>query len=120
MKRIVENQLEQSLIDAMYRFHSLLKDGFMSQSKINIKVDIPKFSYSDLDHHKELRVALECLKNNYREYLKYLRESEYIPVLKVLYFYEDCEECTPVILNLSLSEFLNSDFYVKKDDLELK
>ena len=102
----------------MYKFHSLLKDGFMSQSKINMKVDIPKFTYSDLNHHKELRVALECLKNNYREYLKFLREKDYLPLLKVLYFYEDCEECTPVVLNLSLNEFLESDFYISRDELK--
>ena len=102
----------------MYKFHSLLKDGFTSQSKINMKVDIPKFTYSDLNHHKELRVALECLKNNYREYLKFLREKDYIPLLKVLYFYEDCEECIPVVLNLSLNEFLESDFYISRDELK--
>ena len=90
----------------------------MSQSKINMKVDIPKFTYSDLNHHKELRVALECLKNNYREYLKFLREKDYIPLLKVLYFYEDCEECIPVVLNLSLNEFLESDFYISRDELK--
>ena len=83
-----------------------------------MKVDIPKFIYSDLNHHKELRVALECLKNNYREYLKFLREKDYLPLLKVLYFYEDCEECTPVVLNLSLNEFLESDFYINRDELK--
>lgn len=118
MKRVIDNKLEQKLLDAMYKFHSLLKDGFMSQSKINMKVDIPKFTYSDLNHHKELRVALECLKNNYREYLKFLREKDYIPLLKVLYFYEDCEECIPVVLNLSLNEFLESDFYISRDELK--
>lgn len=65
-----------------------------------------------------MRVALECLKNNYREYLKFLKEKEYIPLLKVLYFYEDCEECIPVVLNLSLNEFLESDFYVNKDEIK--
>lgn len=40
MRRVMENKLEQELVNAMYKFHSLLKDGFMSQSKINIKVDI--------------------------------------------------------------------------------
>lgn len=118
MRRVMENKLEQELVNAMYKFHSLLKDGFMSQSKINIKVDIPKFIYSDLNHHRELRVALECLKNNYREYLKFLKEKEYIPLLKVLYFYEDCEECISVVLNLSLNEFLESDFYVNKDEIK--
>ena len=61
MKRVIDNKLEQELIDAMYKFHSLLKDGFMSQSKINMKVDIPKFIYSDLNHHKEM-----CIRDSVR------------------------------------------------------
>lgn len=117
MKRTVKNKLEQELIDAMFRFHSLLKDGFMSRSKIDMKVDVPQFTYSDLDHHSELKMALDCLKNNYREYLKYLRQDDYIPLLKIIYLYENCEECFPAVLNISLNEFLESDFYIGKDEL---
>ena len=117
MKRIVKNQLEQKLLDAMFRFHSLLKDGFMSQSKINMKIEVPQFTYSDLNHHSELKMALDCLKNNYREYLKYIRQKDYIPLLKIMYLYENCEDCPPVLLNVSLNEFLESDFYISKNEL---
>lgn len=117
MKRIVKNQVEQELLNAMFKFHSLLREGFMSRSKINMKIAVPQFKYSELNHHTELKLALECLKNNYREYLKYLKIDGYLPLLKVIYLYENCEDCIPVMLNITLDDFLESDFYLGKEDL---
>ena len=62
---------------------------------------------------------LECLKHNYKELLKYIKNKNYSPSLKVIFLY-DYEYCVPTVVNMSLGEFLGSDLYIGKDEIEIK
>ena len=119
MKRVVKNELEQKLIDSMVKVHSLLRESFMTRKKASFKVEIPEFKYSELPHHRELKLTLECLKWNYRELLKYLKSETYTPLLKIVFLY-DTEKCFPVVLNKTMEEFLESDLFVGMEILHIK
>lgn len=119
MERIVDNELEQKLINSMVKVHSLLRESFMTRRKASFKVEVPEFNYSELTHHNELKIALECLKWNYRELLRYLKSENYSPLLKVVFLY-DYKKCVPVALNRTLTEFLESDLFVGKEILNIK
>lgn len=84
MERVVKNKLEQKLINSMVKVHSFLRESFMTRKKSSFKVEVPEFKYSELTHHEELRLALECLKWNYRELLRYLKNENYSPLLKIV------------------------------------
>ncbi|MDU1912124.1 hypothetical protein [Fusobacterium sp.] len=119
MQRIVKNKLEQRLIDSMIKVHSLLRESFMTRKKASFKVEVPEFKYSDLTHYNELNLALECLKWNYRELLRYLKNENYSPLLKVVFLY-NYENCVPVPLNITIEQFLESDLFVGKEILNIK
>lgn len=119
MKRVVKNELEQKLIDSMVKVHSLLRESFMTRKKASFKMEVPEFKYSELTHHGELKLALECLKWNYRELLKYLKSETYTPLLKIVFLY-DIEKCFPIVLNKTMEEFLESDLFVGKEILHMK
>lgn len=119
MKRVVENELEQKLIDSMVKVHSLLRESFMTRKKGSFKVEVPEFKFSELTHHRELKLALECLKWNYKELLRYLKNETYTPLLKIVFLY-DTEKCFPVVLNRTMKEFLESDLFVGRDILHIK
>lgn len=119
MERVVKNELEQKLINSMVKVHSLLRESFMTRKKASFKVEVPEFKYSELTHHDELKLALECLKWNYRELLRYLKSENYSPLLKVVFLY-DCENCVPVPLNMTIEQFLESDLFVGKEILNIK
>ncbi len=119
MERVVKNELEQKLINSMVKVHSLLRESFMMRKKASFKVEIPEFKYSELTHHDELKLALECLKWNYRELLRYLKNENYSPLLKVVFLY-DYENCVPVPLNMTIEQFLESDLFVGKEILNIK
>lgn len=58
-------------MDSMVKIHSLLREIFMTRKKASFKVEVPEFKYSELTHHSELKLVLECLKWSYRELFKY-------------------------------------------------
>ena len=119
MKREVENQLDQKLIDAIVKFNSLLRESFIKKEKISIKIDVPKFEPKELTNYRELKTAIECLRHNYREMLRYIKLDNYTPLLKIVFLYEE-ENSFPVILNLDLQQYLESDFFVGKEILNIK
>ena len=55
MKREVENQLDQKLIDAIVKFNSLLRESFIKKEKISLKIDVPKFEPKELTNYRELK-----------------------------------------------------------------
>ena len=119
MERTVKNELEQGLINSMVKVHSLLRESFMTRKKASFKVKVPEFKYSELMHNGELRLALKCLKWNYRELLRYLKNENYSPLLKIVFLYNH-QNCIPVILNITIEEFLESDLFVGREILSIK
>lgn len=119
MKRVVKNNLDQQLINAMILYHELLKESFKKKERVKTKIIVPEFSYSDLLYYTELKNTLECLKHNYKELLKYIKSENYSPLLKVIFLY-DYEYCVPTVVNITLKEFLTSDLYIGKDEIKMK
>lgn len=119
MKRVVENNLDQELINSMVLYHELLKESFKKKERIKTKIIVPEFKYSELLHYTELKSTLECLKHNYKELLKYIKSENYSPMLKVIFLY-DYEYCVPAVVNMSLKEFLSNDLYIGKNEIKIK
>lgn len=119
MKRMVKNNIDQQLINSMVLYHELLKESFKKKEKLKTKIIVPEFQYSELLYYTELKNTLECLKHNYKELLKYIKNKNYSPSLKVIFLY-DYEYCVPMMVNMSLGEFLGSDLYIGKDEIEIK
>ncbi|MDH6459160.1 hypothetical protein M2102_002810 [Fusobacterium sp. PH5-7] len=119
MKRIVKNNLDQQLINSMVLYHELLKESFKKKERVRSKIIVPEFNYSELVYYTELKNTLECLKHNYRELLKYIKIENYSPMLKVIFLY-DYEYCVPTVINMTLKEFLASDLYIGKEEINIK
>ena len=114
MKRIVKNNLDQQLINSMVLYHELLKESFKKKERVRSKIIV-----SELVYYTELKNTLECLKHNYRELLKYIKIESYSPLLKVIFLY-DYEYCVPTVINMTLKEFLASDLYIGKEEINIK
>ncbi|MDU1912080.1 hypothetical protein [Fusobacterium sp.] len=115
----MEKIIEEKLINSMMKVHTLLKKSFINKRKASFKVEVPQFKYSELLYQNEIKLAFECLKWNYRELLRYLRKENYTPSLKIVLLYEH-EKSFPVVLNMTLPEFLESDLFVGKEILNIK
>lgn len=121
MERILNNPLDQQLINVIIKFNSMLRESFVRKEKYLLKIEIPEFKPNDLSNYTELKIAIDCLRHNYRELLRYLKSETYTPLLKIIYLHSE-ENAFPVVLNLNLNlkEYLEQDFFVGREILKIK
>lgn len=119
MERIISNPLDQQLINAIVQFNSMLRESFVKKEKVISKIDVPEFKASELNNYTELKTAIECLRHNYRELLRFIKTENYTPLLKIVFLHSK-EKAFPVVLNLNLSEYLEKDFFVGREILKIK